>query len=101
MALLVSFILLLALCGMATVALCGMTALALRRGPTDGTADPPQVNLPERLLSDRLRTYRIDGLSFDSNLPRSFIVRAKHVGAATAKARSWGLRVCAVRQVLP
>lgn len=105
MALLASFILLLALCGMAMAVLCGMTALALHHRAAEHSADQPgrwsRRNLPERLLSERLRTFRIDGLSPDSNLPRSFVVQAKHAGPATAKARSWGLRVRAVRRVLP
>ncbi len=58
-------------------------------------------NLPGDLLDERLHMYRVDGLEGESNLPRCYLVDAKHAGAALAKARGWGLKVRSVRRTFP
>ena len=56
-------------------------------------ARPIRRNLPGELLHRRLQAFRVEGATPDTGLARSYTVRAKHAGAALAKARHWGLRV--------
>ena len=62
---------------------------------------PLSRNLPGDLLDDRLHAYRVDGIEPSSGLERSYLVDAKHAGAALAKARGWGLKVKSVRRTFP
>ena len=59
---------------------------------------PLARNLPGDLLDARLNHYRIDGIEPVSGLPRTYLVDAKHAGAALEKARGWGLKVRSVRR---
>ena len=68
--------------------------LSFRRSPSS----PLQRSLPGELLHRRLVPFRINGITPDTRLPRSFIVLAKHEGAALSKARAWGFRVSSVRR---
>jgi hypothetical protein len=54
------------------------------------------ANLPEAILADRLQDFEITAIERDESAPRVYTVRAKHIGAATHKARSWGVQILRV-----
>ena len=55
------------------------------------------VNLPEQLLSTRRRPFRVE--THEGTLERVYLIPAKHAGAATMKARRWGVKVERVTEV--
>lgn len=87
----IGFILLLAL--VVAVGPLAAVVLGTRHDRRDGPGRMGMVNLPGRLLAARRRPFRVEGCDGGERAPRVYMIPATHAGAATMKARNWGMTI--------